>query len=142
MLSHWETPKIISCKFGHFEYFNITNGQLILKDVKVMKNHEEPRSLNMLIQYHTPPGLRIDHQIAIRVETGMCSRIGSWFKSTATICTGPTLPNDMGPDGLAPLISLVKCEVSILPHQGTTFRDGLGVSWGMTCRLVRSGFQC
>ena len=106
----------------------------------MMKNHEEPLTFNMLIQYHAPPGVRIDHQVAIRVETEMCSRIGSWFKATATICTGPTLPNDMGPDGLAPLISLVKCEVSILPHQGTTLRDGR--AWGtMSCRLVIGGFK-
>ena len=86
------------------------------------KNHEEPLVFKMLIPQHTAPSLRIDHQIAIRVETEMCSRIGSWFKATSTICTGPTLPNDMGPDGLTLVISLVKCQISMPPQQGTTFR--------------------
>mmetsp|Transcript_49217 Transcript_49217/g.107123 ORF Transcript_49217/g.107123 Transcript_49217/m.107123 type:complete len:207 (+) Transcript_49217:534-1154(+) len=83
------------------------------------------------------PSLRIDHQIAIRVETEMCSRIGSWFKATSTICTGPTLPNDVGPDGLTLVISLVKCQISMPPQQGTTSSGRPDA--GLTRSLTRKG---
>ena len=119
---------------GNFGHFSAKHGKINeLKHVKMKKNQEEPLVFKMLIPQHTAPSLRIDHQIAIRVETEMCSRIGSWFKATSTICTGPTLPNDVGPDGLTLVISLVKCQISMPPQQGTTFRawqvKDLGTIW-------------